>query len=374
MTTDKKPRRSSATASKARPKTIRRPIRIAIIGTGRMAKMHVQNYRKIKGCEIVAGIDVDRDRAEAFCAMHGIKTFDTDLDAFLKRGIVDAVSIVTPDISHTEISIKCLNAGLHVLCEKPLALNHADARRMVAAAHKAGTVNMVNFSYRDWPCIQGVVSVVQSGQIGEIRHVEASYLQSWLASKIWGDWRTESQWLWRLSTKHGSHGVLGDVGVHIVDFATFPAGPVKNVFCKLKTFKKAPGNRIGEYKLDANDSAVMTVEFANGAVGVIHATRWLGGHANRLFLKIAGTLGSIEIDSERSKVAYRICSDANLDKAVWEEVEAPPALNSYDHFIKSIRTGTQVASDFARGAEVQRILDACVRSDQTQSPVSIRIS
>ena len=83
---------------------------------------------------------------------------------------------------------------------------------------------MINLSYRDWSCIQGVAALVQRGGLGEMRHVEASYLQSWLPSKIWGDWRTTPTWLWRLSTLHGSKGALGDVGVHIIDFAPIRLG------------------------------------------------------------------------------------------------------------------------------------------------------
>jgi predicted dehydrogenase len=265
----------------------------------------------------------------------------------------------------------CLKAGKHVLCEKPLAVNYPDAKRMAAAASKAGVINMVNFSYRDWPCIQAVKEVIRRGDIGEIRHVEASYLQAWLASKIWGDWRTIPAWLWRLSSGHGSKGVLGDVGVHILDFATFPVGPIASVYANLKAFPKAPGNRIGEYKLDANDSAVLNVEFQNGALGTIHTTRWCGGHANRIFLKIAGTKGTVEIDSDRTTSGYRICSGKNLDKGIWKDVAVAGVPNNYQRFIKSIRTGKQDQPDFSRGAEIQKVLDACFVSDAKRRPITI---
>lgn len=346
-------------------------VRLAIIGTGGMANNHAKRFNDIKGCKLVACVDVSAERVAKFAADHGIpKTFDS-LDALLAWNEFDAVSIVTPDAFHAAQSIQCLKAGKHVLCEKPLALNHADALKMVAAAQKAGVINMVNLSYRDWPAIQAVSKVIASGKIGEIRHVEASYLQSWLPSKVWGDWRTTSAWLWRLSTKHGSRGVLGDVGVHIVDFATFPAGPIKSVYGKLKAFDKAKDNRIGEYVLDANDSAVMTVEFANGALGTIHTTRWSGGHANRLFLKISGTKGSVEIDSERSTNSYKISVGPDLDKAQWKDVAAKPTPNNYARFIKSIRTGVQDQPDFARGAEVQKVLDAVITSDAKGKPVNV---
>ncbi len=343
---------------------IRTPIvRVAIIGTGGMAHSHVRLFRAVPGCRLVAAVDVDRERARAFAKEHGITRAFGSLDELLNEAEFDAIAIVTPDASHARLTIQCLKAGKHVLCEKPLAIGYPDARRMVAAAKKAGTVNMVNFSYRNWSAIQGVAAIVAAGKLGEIRHVEASYLQSWLSSQVWGDWRTTPAWLWRLSQKHGSQGVLGDIGVHIFDFATFPAGPLRTVQCRLKTFAKAPGNRVGIYDLDANDSAVASVEFASGAIGTIHTTRWACGHVNRLFLKISGTLGGVEIDSERSTDSYRICSGADLHKAHWREVKVKPTPTNHARFIRSIRTGNPVQPDFMQGAAIQKIVDACFASD-----------
>jgi predicted dehydrogenase len=336
-----------------------------------MANRHAEQYAEIPGCRLVAGCDVDLDRARAFCEKHKIDTAFDNVDALLANTDVDAVSIVTPDAFHAPIALQCLMAGKHVLCEKPLALNHADACEMLAAAQKAEVVHMVNFSYRDWPCIQAAMLAVRRGDIGELRHVKASYFQSWLPSKVWGDWRTTPAWLWRLSTKHGSKGVLGDIGVHIVDYATFPAGPLSEVYCRLKVFPKVEGDQIGEYVLDANDSAVLNVEFANGALGIIHTSRWIGGHQNRLYLKLAGTEGTIDMDSEISTTAYRECRGPNLHKAKWRNIPCKAVPNNYRRFIAAIRTGRPGEPDFARGAEIQKILDACFVSDKERRPVSL---
>ncbi|HEY5954465.1 MAG TPA: Gfo/Idh/MocA family oxidoreductase [Terrimicrobiaceae bacterium] len=349
----------------------KRVVRLAILGTGRMADYHAQRFQEVPNCQLVAAVDVDRTRAEAFCKKHGIPTAYTNLDEVLARADIDAVSNVTPDAFHAPLSIRSLQAGKHVLCEKPLALNYPDARRMVAVAKKSGLINMVNLSYRDWPCIQAVTALVQRGALGEMRHVEASYLQSWLPSKIWGDWRTTPTWLWRLSSLHGSKGALGDVGVHIIDFATYPVGSISSVYCRLKAFRKAPRDRVGEYVLDANDSAVLSIEFRNGALGTIHTTRWAGGHINRLYLKISGTKGSVEIDSERTTDGYRISIGRDLDKGVWKDVTVGPVPNNYLRFVRSILTGKQDQPDFARGAEIQKVLDACFKSDEEQIPVRV---
>jgi len=349
----------------------KKTVRLAVIGTGGMANWHAENFRKIPSCQIVAACDVDVSRAKAFAEKHNIPQSFDGAEDLLDGAEFDAVTIVTPDAFHMPVSLLCLKAGKHVLCEKPLALNYADAKKMVQAAKRAGVVNMVNFSYRDWPCIQEASAAIRRGEIGEVRHVEASYLQAWLASKSWGDWRKNPAWLWRLSSAHGSKGALGDVGVHIVDFSTFPCGPIKEVYCRMRAFQKAPGDRIGDYKLDANDSAVLNVEFANGALGTIHTSRWVGGHTNRLALKIAGTQGTISIDSDISTSAFKICNGKGLDKNEWNEVACKPVPSNYQRFISAIQSGTPGEADFARGAEVQKVLDACFESEKTNRPIRL---
>lgn len=345
-------------------------VRVGIAGAGGMANWHAENYKKIPGCVLAAVCDVDKARAEEFARRHGIPAAFSSIEEMLRTGSVDAVSVVTSDAGHAPVSLACLRAGKHVLCEKPLAVSATEARKMAAAAAKSGLVNMVNFSYRDWPCIQGARKAVAKGEIGEVVHVEASYLQAWLASKVWGDWRTNPTWLWRLSSQHGSRGALGDVGVHILDYASLPVGPIREVFCRLKTFPKAPGNRLGEYVLDANDSAVLTVEFGNGAAGVIHTTRWAAGYKNRLALLLCGTRGAIRMDSDHGSDSYEICAGRHLDRAQWKRVTCKPVPTTYQIFIRAIRTGAPYEPDFARGLEIQEVLESCFISHARNRPAS----
>lgn len=355
-----------------------KPVRVAILGTGGMANRHAELFQQIPGVQLVAACDIDRARVEAYAAKHGIPATGvyTDFAQLLRECPVDAVSNVTPDAFHAPLSIQALKAGKHVLCEKPLGLDHAETRRMVAAAKKAGTVAMVNFSYRDWSGLQAIAARVRAGEIGELRHLEASYLQTWLSSPLWGEWSTTPALLWRLSTKHGSKGVLGDIGVHIVDFATFAAAaPIKSIYARLKAFPKAPKNRVGDYPLDANDSALLQVEFANGALGVIHTTRWATGHANRLALKLHGTKGAFSFDSDLGSDTYRASLGPAVATANWQDLKAEPTPNNHQRFIAAIRSGSAdpaaAQPDFARGSEIQRVLDACFESDAVGQPVKI---
>lgn len=347
-------------------------IKVAIIGTGGMAHVHAQDYSKNPGAQLTACCDLDESRAKAFAEKYKIPSYYTDVDTMLDQAEVDAVSIVTPDSSHKPVSLKCIARKKHVLCEKPLAPNYKDAREMAEAAAKAGIINMINFSYRNSSAIHRAAEMIANDELGQIFHVQAHYLQSWLTSKHWNDWKTDPAWLWRLSTAHGSKGVLGDIGVHIIDFASYPVGPIESVNCRLKTFDKAPGNKIGDYPLDANDSAVMHVSFANGAIGTIATTRLATGHANSLHLAIFGEKAGLKIDLDANYGQIelsRIGPEGKYES--WERINTGSVPNLYRRFIKSIETGVNDQPDFARGAAIQKVLDACEVSSNTSQTINL---
>jgi len=335
-------------------------MKLMILGTGNMALAHVRAFKAIAGVEVVAACDSVEGRAAAFAKEHGLAKSYASLEAALSAGGFDSVTNVTPDSIHSPTTLACLAAGKHVLCEKPLAENYAKAMEMTKAAEKAKRINMVNLSYRNVPALQKARELVTAGTVGEIRHVEASYRQSWLVSNAWGDWKSQPTWLWRLSEQHGSKGVLGDVGIHILDFTTFATGlEPTSLQARLKTFHKAPGDKIGEYTLDANDSAVMSVEFGNGALGVIHASRFMTGYANTLRLHIFGTLGALEIDHGQGSTTLKLCEDANVHTQAWREVQCPPTPTNFEKFVDAVRTGKNGDPDFAHATKLQKVLDAC---------------
>ncbi|HEY5792065.1 MAG TPA: Gfo/Idh/MocA family oxidoreductase, partial [Chthoniobacterales bacterium] len=223
------------------PRSKLKKLRFALAGTGAMANFHAQQLNAIPGVKIAAVCDVDEARVREFAAKYGVEEIYTDFDALLRQADFDALANVTPDAFHAPLTLKALAAKKHVLCEKPLATHYADAKKMADAAKKAGVIHLVNFSYRKSGALQKAREFIQAGRIGRVVHVEGSYLQSWLACDIWGPWRTTPAWLWRQSTRHGSKGVLGDVGVHLIDFASFPVGPIQKVHARLKTFTGIKG-------------------------------------------------------------------------------------------------------------------------------------
>ena len=341
------------------------PVRILILGTGGMANNHAEAFAKIDGVQLVAGIDTRPEQLKAFCDKHKIGRGFASITEALAWGEFDAVTNVTPDAAHFATTMPVLAAGKHILCEKPLATNEDDADAMATAAAKAGVVNMVNLSYRNVAALQAGARMVAAGAIGNVRHFEASYLQSWLTQPAWGHWDRESQWLWRLSTEHGSKGVLGDVGIHILDFATFVAGlDVDEISCRLATFHKAPGDRIGDYVLDANDSATMQVLLSNGALGTVTATRFASGHLNDLRLRLYGDKGGIEVSWEKNVSRLRACLEPDLQTGEWHDIEAPVLATIYERFIAAIRGEGVADPDFARGAALQRMLDRAEQSSE----------
>lgn len=323
-----------------------------------MAATHVQAYRAINNVRVVAGVDLEEEKLDAFCNQHNIEHRFSSLDAALAWGEFDAVSNVTPDNVHHRSTLPLIAAGKHVLCEKPLAENYNDALEMAQKASEAGIVNCVNLSYRDGPAMQHAAELIASGAIGAVRHFEASYLQSWLTQPAWGDWKTESRWLWRLSKKHGSHGVVGDVGVHILDYTCFVLGSLPiSLSSSMKTFNKAPNNVIGEFDLDANDSFVMHTQLANGALGTISASRFATGHLNDLRLRVYGTKGGMEVLFENGESRLNACIGANTETVHWEAIPCPPVATIYERFVSAIQSNTDATPNFSRGADLQKLID-----------------
>jgi predicted dehydrogenase len=342
----------------------RKPVRMMVLGTGGMARQHAEHFGRIPGVTLVAAVETKPERLKDFQEKFGIARGFASLDEALAWGEFDAVTNVTPDPVHYPTTMKILAAGKHVMCEKPLATNHAHAREMAEAAARAGVVNMVNLTYRNGAALQKAAELIRDGAIGPVRHFEASYLQSWLTQPAWGHWDREEQWLWRLSTAHGSKGVLGDVGIHILDFASFIAGEsYTSVACKLKTFHKAPGDRIGDYVLDANDSAVMTTQLSGGGIGTVHATRFATGHLNDLTLKIFGPLGGLDVRLDRNVSKLSACLGEDRLTATWRRIRVPSVPTNYQRFIAAIRGRDPGLPDFARGAELQKVLDSAEQSD-----------
>ena len=334
-------------------------IKIAIIGTGGMANAHVAEFVKLDYCKITACSDIVPGRAEEFAQRHNIPSYYESTAVLLANEELDAVSIVTPDQHHKEPVLMAIDRGLHVMCEKPLAFTLADAREMAKAAKEKGIFTAVNFARRNTGSAQEAARIAQSGDLGRIMHVQCTYLQAWLATNQWGDWRETPAFLWRMSAKHGSAGALGDIGVHIYDLATFAAGDITEICCDLKTFKKDIDS-LGDYVFDANDSFIAAVRFANGAIGVIQASRWCAGDVNTVTLKVSGDKGSLDYQEFRpdgKDLSVCMGDDIHSSPPVWKPVDCPETKSTYERFAESIRDGVQGQTSFDGAVKVQSYLE-----------------
>jgi predicted dehydrogenase len=338
---------------------------VLLVGTGRMAGTHAKRFAAIPGINVVAAVDVNAERVRQFTATHGIANAYTQLDEALAAHRLDAVSVVTPDALHAPVTLQCLEAGLPVLCEKPLSDSIQASQNMVAAASRAGVLNMVNLSYRVSGALYQARTWVDQGRLGEVRHIDAAYRQSWLCSPYWGEWSTEEAWLWRLSTAHGSAGVLGDIGIHILDFVTAGVGmDITGLHCRLHTFDKAPGNRIGNYVLDANDSCVLNIQLENGALGVVHMSRFQTGYFNDLSLTIHGTEGALQVSTGQSGDKLRACLGENRHIPLWQDVECTAQPDTFERFVDALKNGKPGSPDFAHAAALQQYQQRCLDSHE----------
>lgn len=340
-------------------------MRLLIVGTGRMAVNHARAFQDIAGVEMVGAVDTDPGNLASFADSFAIPQRFASLDAALAWGEFDAIDNVTPDSIHHPTTLAALAAGKHVFCEKPLAPSYPLALEMVEAAERAGRINMVNLTYRNVAELHKAREIIASGAIGEVRHVEASYLQHWVALR---DYNDPGPWLWRLSTAHGSNGTLGDIGIHILDFTTFAIGqPIVSMNCRLQTFSKVPGDRLGEYVLDANDSFIISAEFGNGAIGTIHSSRWASGHSNDQKLRVYGNRGGLELSHGHWGSLLRVCAGEDVATSTWREVKAEPVKTNYRRFVEAVNSGRQDDPDFRHAAELQKVLDLALVADRDRA-------
>lgn len=276
-------------------------IGVGLVGYRFMGRVHSNAYRQVAHFFDVPLVP----RMRAICGRNeeavsaaantlGWEGYETDYARMLERDDVQLVDISSSGDTHHEFAVAALEAGKHVLCEKPLANTLAEARDMVEAARKAGTVNMVCHNYRRAPAVQLAKKLIDEGRLGEIRHWRAVYLQDWLLDP-------EAPMTWRLRKETGGAGPLADLGSHLVDLAHFLVGPIREVVGIAETFiKERPIE--GTDRMDrvtVNDAAAFLARFENGATGTFEASPLVSGRKAKESFEINGSKGSIVFDLER---------------------------------------------------------------------------
>ncbi|MEO6511335.1 MAG: Gfo/Idh/MocA family oxidoreductase [Nocardioides sp.] len=380
-----------------------RELSIGMVGHAFMGAAHSQAWRNAPRffdlplrprLTAVAGRDLDRvtDAADRL----GWESVETSWEALVAREDVDLVDVCTPGDTHAEIAIAALEAGKHVLCEKPLANTVEEAEAMTRAAEKAaaaGIRSMVGFTYRRVPAIGLARRLVAEGRLGTIHHVRAQYLQDWIVDP-------EAPLSWRLDKDRAGSGALGDIGAHIVDLTQHITGDViGQVSGRLRTFvdeRPLPAEHAGlagtagagRGPVTVDDAAVFLAEFRGGALGVFEATRFATGRKNAIRVEINGSRGSLAFDFEDMNLLHYFDGDepsatAGFRRIVVTEADHPyvgawwpPGHGlGYEHgfthqavdLIRDIAAGADPVPSFADGLQVQRVLAAVETSSASDS-------
>lgn len=307
------------------------------------------------------------------------------------------VSVCTPNNAHAQIAIAALNAGKHVLCEKPIASTLEDAKAMAEAAEKAyaqGVIAMNAYQYRQVPAIDLAKKFIDEGSLGKLFNVRCTYLQSWSADPA-------SPLSWRFQKDIAGAGTLGDIASHVIDIAQYLAGDIDEVTGMMKTYiterpvQEGGVDLLGTVKLgadakrapvDTDDEDSFLMRFKNGVVGSIEATRNAWGRNNFITVEVHGSKGSIYFNYERLNELQVCFADDPDDRRGFKTIYTGPAhfhgevtwnipgmnigygeLKSIEtfEFIKAVVEGKRPSTSFAEGYRVERVCDAVKRSAET---------
>jgi predicted dehydrogenase len=275
---------------------------VGMMGYAFMGKAHTNAFKKIPYLiypppavpRLVAITGRDEDSVREAARRYGYENYYTDWREMIKNDRVQLFDNGGPNDVHAEPSIAAARAGKHVLCEKPLARTAKEAGEMLEAVSKTGVKHMVAFNYRYVPAIRQAYELIKSGQLGEIHHFRAVYLQEWIMDPNF-------PMVWRLDKKRAGSGALGDLGAHVLDLARFLVGEPRQVSAMMKTFIKdrplSEGSGTSEVTVD--DAFVSLLEFENGALGTVEASRFCAGRKNHQVLEINGSKGSLVFNLER---------------------------------------------------------------------------
>jgi predicted dehydrogenase len=383
-------------------------LNVALIGAGFMGKAHSLAYVAMPMFFHPAPaypvrktiVDVNEAVAADAAIRFGFEKSSGDWHSVINDPEIDIIDIATPNHLHAEIAIAAAAAGKHIISEKPLARSGAEAKTMYDAVKKAGIVHMVAFNYRRTPAVALAKKYIEEGAIGDILNFRGTYLQDWSADP-------DGPLSWRFQKSIAGSGALGDIGTHVVDMARYLCGEINQVNTQLKTWiptrpiQSGTQDKLGtgaknadapRAAVDVDDEVISLLEFENGAIGSLEATRNAHGRNNFLTFEIHGTLGSIYFNYERRDELQVAFANDLGDRKGFRTVYTGPAhpygdglwpipalgigygetkiIEAYD-FIKAITEGGEVSPNFKDGYQINLIADAMAESSEKRQWVSV---
>lgn len=283
-------------------------IHVGIVGTGFIGPAHLEALRR-NNVSVIGLAEATPEVAAEKAGTLGIEKAYESYEMMLADPKIDVIHLATPNYLHYPQAKAALEAGKHVVCEKPLATNSRETADLVRIAQETGLVNAINFNIRFYPLAQQARQMVQNGEIGDIFILQGSYLQDWLL--------LPTDWNWRLEPElGGTLRAVGDVGSHWLDLLTFITGlKVEEVYADFKTFhpiRKKPLKPLETYTgklltpedyeekpIQTEDYATILLHYENSVHGVLTVSQVSSGRKNRLFFEINGSQSSIVWNSER---------------------------------------------------------------------------
>lgn len=352
---------------------------LAIAGTGAMAAYHVGRFRGFSGVHIVACYDRRKERASQFAEEHGIPAAYDSMDELLGRESPAAVAVAVADAEHFDVARAVISAGVGLFIEKPLAATLAEAeelRRLRSAvgdsaaapqAQKAIVAPSVcNFSKLNYPAVFAAVHLLRYGVLGRIETLRLSYLQSWIATTVWGEWWRNPRWLWRISASHGGGGALRDLGSHIfyLSLLILGEGTVERVATELRgSREKAAGSG---FSCDLNDTFECELSYPGGVRAVLDGGYANPGHTNNIVLTAECERGTVYVDLEESKNTVFVGSSGEGEGVGKPETvrryECAKVFSTFDEFVRGMRGDVSLphwigAPSLEDGVAVQEMIE-----------------
>jgi len=378
-----------------------REIKIALIGAGSMGKNLTAAYQNIPRVfypstpiprlRIVS--DLVEERARKFAEQFEFERWTAHWEDAVADKQVDAVTIATPNHLHRDLVLAAANNGKHIFCEKPLAQNAGEGREMYEIVHKAGVKAMVGFVYTKNPLVLMARRMIEEGELGQIYHFRARFLQDWAMSP-------EVPFSWRFQRKTAGPGCVSDLGSHIIQMARFLVGEFDEVCALSSTFiherplpeVASPSEECPKEKVDIDDATGFLARFKSGAMGAFEVTRFAAGRKIAMGFEANGSKGSIDFDHERmNEINVYFTSDPE-DRQGFRTILLGPAVPyaglwfgipgvglGYDalvmielyEFLEAIVNGREAKPDFYDGWKVCQVVDAIVAAARQKRWVKV---
>jgi predicted dehydrogenase len=341
-------------------------VRCAVIGAGGFAEVcHVPGLQAHPRAEVVVLCGRSEERRRAMAERLGVPETAADYGEVVTRPDIDAVTITTPNVSHREIARAALAAGKHVFCEKPLAMNTAEAEAMVRAARESGRIHQVAFTFRYTHGVARLRELLRAGAIGQPFFVR-------MVGEGWGDLRPEARVAWRHQAALSGAGMLADMGSHYFDLVNWVVGPVAEVCGMLHTVPRTRPDAEGRpTPVDTDDLAHVWFRTSQGVQGEFRSSRVTPSRGDSGFLEVVGNQGALMASLSRGdRDELRLLRPG----APAEEITLPEESRTGEtyalgrmmgSFIENIlhgRSEADLAPTFEAGLAAQHAQDAVLRS------------